>query len=63
MSAMLPSAKAELQVNAMKDKEWVIYGTCGLVPVVWLALLIAPCMKDGLVSAMELIPMVFVAAP
>ncbi len=28
----------------------------GLVPVVWLALLVAPCMKDGLVSAMELIP-------
>lgn len=53
---MLPSAKAELQVNAMKDKEWVIYGAFGLVPVVWLALLVAPCMKDGLVSAMELIP-------
>ena len=40
----------------MKDKEWVIYGAFGLVPVVWLALLVAPCMKDGLVSAMELIP-------
>ena len=40
----------------MKDKEWVIYGACGLVPVVWLALLVAPCMKYGLVSAMELIP-------
>ena len=53
---MLQSAKAELQVNAMKDREWIIYGAFGLVPVVWLALLVAPCMKYGLVSAMELIP-------
>ena len=36
----------------MKGKELMIYAA-GLVPVIWLALLAAPCMEGGLVTLME----------
>ena len=30
------------------SKQNVIFYLCGIIPVVWLGLLIAPCLKDGL---------------
>ena len=39
----------------MKGKELMIYAA-GLVPVIWLALLAAPCMEGGLVTLMEKFP-------
>ncbi len=30
------------------SKQNVILYLCGIIPVVWLGLLIAPCLKDGL---------------
>ena len=43
-------------VTAMKGKELMIYAAAGLVPVIWLALLAAPCMDGGLVTLMEKFP-------
>ena len=40
----------------MKGKELMIYAAAGLVPVIWLALLAAPCMDGGLVTLMEKFP-------
>lgn len=40
----------------MKGKELMIYAAAGLVPVIWLALLAAPCMEGGLVTLMEKFP-------
>ena len=43
-------------VTAMKGKELMIYAAAGLVPVIWLALLAAPCMDGGLVTLIEKFP-------
>ena len=40
----------------MKGKELMIYAAAGLVPVIWLALLAAPCMDGGLVTLIEKFP-------
>ena len=40
----------------MKGKELMIYAAAGLVPVIWMALLAAPCMDGGLVTLMEKFP-------
>ena len=43
-------------VTAMKGKELMIYAAAGLVPVIWVALLAAPCMDGGLVTLIEKFP-------
>ena len=43
-------------VTAMKGKELMIYAAAGLVPVIWVALLAAPCMDGGLVMLIEKFP-------
>ena len=40
----------------MKGKELMIYAAAGLVPVIWVALLAAPCMDGGLVMLIEKFP-------
>ena len=54
--AMLRKRKNASWVTAMKGKELMIYAAAGLVPVIWLALLAAPCMDGGLVTLMEKFP-------
>ena len=53
---MLRKRKNASWVIAMKGKELMIYAAAGLVPVIWLALLAAPCMDGGLVTLMEKFP-------
>ena len=53
---MLRKRKNASWVTAMKGKELMIYAAAGLVPVIWLALLAAPCMDGGLVTLMEKFP-------
>ena len=53
---MLRKRKNASWVTAMKGKELMIYAAAGLVPVIWLALLAAPCIDGGLVTLMEKFP-------
>ena len=53
---MLRKRKNASWVTAMKGKELMIYAAAGLVPVIWLALLAAPCMDGGFVTLMEKFP-------
>ena len=53
---MLRKRKNASWVTAMKGKELMIYAAAGLVPVIWLALLAAPCMDGGLVTLIEKFP-------
>lgn len=56
MSAMLRRKKPGSKVKSMKGKEYAAYAAAGLVPVIWLALLIAPSMEGGLVTVFQEFP-------
>ena len=46
--------KGKLTVRKDKlSKQNIILYLCGIIPVVWLGLLIAPCMENGLVSLIQ----------
>ena len=40
----------------MKDKNTLIYYLFGFIPVVWLALIIAPCLENGLITLVQDLP-------
>lgn len=40
----------------MKGKEFAVYAAAGLIPVIWLALLVAPSMDGGLVAVLQEFP-------
>lgn len=56
MCAMLQKRNSGSGVKAMKGREFAVYAAAGLIPVIWLALLIAPSMDGGLVTVLQYFP-------